>query len=136
MQPESKLWRMVQKKLPGRSWRLEVATAVGIPDVINVTRGTTSLIELKIAKGNLIYLRKSQWVWLCQYISQSGKNAWLLTSDQGRLSICNYTELRGLDADEDRRYHRFNKDEVFKVSQFSGDSFTDIMSQFRVYLEK
>ena len=71
--PESALWTLIRANLPGHVTRVENVAGIGTPDVNACYQGAETWLELKVAKGNYIYLRASQVAFCVRRVAEKGR---------------------------------------------------------------
>jgi len=71
--PELALWTLIRANLPGHVTRVENVVGIGTPDVNACYQGAETWLELKVAKGNYIYLRASQVAFCVRRVAEKGR---------------------------------------------------------------
>ena len=82
---EINLWHNLKRNLKEPIWqRIETGgTGRGIPDVFGAWKGTCCCVELKIARGNKVYMSPEQVAWLIKF-GQTGLPTFILVGTNKR----------------------------------------------------
>lgn len=94
---ESDLWKRLKPKFKAAGAlpiRLENAANMSVPDVALIGCDATSWVELKIARGDLVYIPKHQFSFANELARTINRNLfWMIVYHKGNVRILRYCDI-------------------------------------------